>query len=166
MLSTPYQSHRIALERIARHEGDLIRAERERDWRYKKEEGDAWFAKEMASLFAWFDYLERKRREENLTGLGPDDRPGICPMSAPFPRYFAMLCDEAAGLDFCDEITQLFIEIALVVAVQKSIGVALGDHEYQLRRVLRARGPAVQSSSTSGGSSTAAAAVKPPSNMP
>lgn len=166
MFTTPQQCQKLALEQIALAEAGLIHAERERDWRYKKEEGDIWFAKQIADMQEWTDYLQLKHREENMKGLGAYDRPIICPRSKPFPRYFAMLGDQAAGADFCDEITALFIEIALVVAMQKTIGTALGDHEYQLRRVLKSLHPPMQSSSTVGGSSTAAAAVAPPKNTP
>lgn len=167
MVTTPYQSQRIALEQILIREAALIYEECQRDFRYQaKATRDTWLAKELADLQEWSDYLYRTHREKNLTGLGPDKTPSPLPLSKPFQRTLATLGDEAAGEDFCDAISALFIEIALIVAMQKTIGVDLGDYEFQVRRLLKASLPSVQVTGGSAGSSTAAATVAPPKNTP
>lgn len=167
MVTTPYQAQRIALEQIVMRESALIHEECARDFRYQaKDARDKWLAKELADLQEWFDYLDRKHREQNLTGLGVDQTPGPLPRSKPFKRTFLLLGDEAAGEDMCDSISAAFIEIALIIAMQRTIGVQLGDYEFQCRRVLQSSRPSVQSTGSGGGSSTAAAAVAPPKNRP
>lgn len=165
--STPYQAQRTALEQITLHESYLIRKQRDEEWRYKKEEGDQWFADQIEDLQAWHDYLVRRHNIENRKTLIADDDPlGDCPRSKPFPRYLAMLGDQAAGEDFCDEARSVLIEISLIIAMQTAIGVMIGDRECQLRRILKSCRSSVQSTEGSGGSSTATLAVKPPRNRP
>ncbi len=166
LITTPWQAQRIALEQIVQREASLMRDERERDWKHRKQEGEDWFAKEMAELEEWFAYLDRTHREQNQTGLSHEKIPARVPMSPPFKRYFAMLGDEAAGDDFCSEIAAVMMQIALVVSVQNTLGVCLGDHEMQLRRVVKRAGLPVGAGTTSSGSATAAAVVAPPRNTP
>lgn len=167
MVTTHYQAQRIALEQILMREAALIREEWQRDFRFQeKDKRDKWLAKELGDLQEWSDYLYRTHREKNLTGLGPDKSRSPLPLSKPLQRTLATLGDEAAGEDFCHAISALFVEIALIVAIQKSIGVDLGDYEFQIRRVLKASLTSVQVTDSGAGSSTAAATVAPPKNTP
>lgn len=150
VITSSYQAEKIALEKIVLGEADLIRAERAREWRYvEKEKSDKWFAEQIADLEAWHDYLDRKHRDENCTGLGlVKPPPAAAPKSAPFPRTFVMLGDLAAGEGMCDEIGMLMVEIALIVSMQITIGVELGGHEKRRRSALEKLQPVVVADST------------------
>jgi hypothetical protein len=149
VIVAPLQAQKIALEQIVLHESRLIQEERYREWRYRKQEdSDLWFADQIADLEAWRDYLDRKRREENISGLTPLPSPPVSPKSRPFTRYFAMLGDEAAGESMCDDIAALMIEIALIVSMQKTIGTTFGGHERQRRAALKKLQPVAVADST------------------
>lgn len=166
IFTTPHQVQKLALEQIMMREARLIHEEYARDWQYRQlQEREQWLSDEMNSLNEWFEYLDRKHRDENTSGLPPPSVQLVPPKHAPFPRYFATLGDEAAGAAMCDDIGALMIEIALIVSVQMSIGTTFGGHEAQRRTELRR----LQKSSTkknTGGTTTAAAVTHVPPHIP
>lgn len=171
IITAPYQVQKLALEQIMMREARLIHEELARDWQYRElKDREQWLADEMASLDEWFQYLDRKHRDENTTGLPPPSVQMTPPKHCPFPRYFAMLGDEAAGAAMCDDIGALMIEIALIVSVQMSIGVSFGWYEAQrrteLRRLQKAATKKTSTTGTGTGSTAAAMNVPPVQHAP
>lgn len=146
-----FQAQKFALEQIVLNEAKLIKDQQDREWKYKKkEDSDTWFADQTADLEAWHDYLYRKHHEENLSRLPGEKSPPVEPKSRPFPRYFAMLGDQAAGESMCDEIGMLMIEIALIVSMQMAIGTSLGVYERERRSALKKLQPIITTTDSSG----------------
>lgn len=169
MFTTNFQGKRTALEQITKHEASMIDAERKSRIMRKKSFDDADFKKELRDLEEWFDYLEDRRRAEHSKGLGDVKFGSTPPAAKPFPRTFSMLGDQAAGEDFCDEIAALMFKIALVVAVQCSIGVMIGTYESDLRlmlKIARIKQAKEQELNSSAGGASSAAVVAPPKMKP
>ena len=167
MYTTTQQIEKLALEKIKRRELQLLDEEFKRDWIHRtKEEQDEWLSDEKASIDAWFDQLDKTHRDQNTTGLGNIKPVYVEPTDRPFPRYFAMLGEEAAGKSMCDDIGALMIEIALIVSTQMMIGVSFGSYEAQqrtaLRRLQKAAAKKTSTGTGTGTGSTAAATNTPP----